>query len=373
MPTRTPSSIDFSRILGISETTAIGLSVCLPAAIFVAGDLILQRAGADAPLIFVLAAILFLPIVLTYCELAVGVPGSGSAYRIARSSGSATRAFGVGWLMLGGLIALAAVLIEEEARRISMMLDRLVDVPYSVVVFTVIVAVLAALNQWLVREDRWRTRTALVWIAGISFVGLLVWVLVLRPSDFATLPAISVDAHDLASLTMLAAGLWSIDLILNYRRVMRNPDRTTRNSVLLVWVGTAALGSVAAAIVVRYPSLLIEDELSRLGWADPRVEVIFNVSSVVLIWLGLSRVISRAVRLAGALELHGYIPALASGRPGSWRRQLSGLTLFTILLVPAAIFVSSKHLLEFSALAYLWATILTFLPHVRRPARGSLH
>ena len=126
---------------------------------------------------------------------------------------------------------------------------------------------------------------------------------------------------------------------------------------------------MAAAIVVRYPSLLIEDELSRLGWADPRVEVIFKISSVVLIWLGLSRIISRAVRLAGALELHGYIPALAPGRPGSWRRQLSGLSLITLLLVPAAIYISSRHLLEFSALAYLWATILTFFPHVRRPAR----
>ena len=266
-------------------------------------------------------------------------------------------------------MALAAVLIEEEARRISMMLEHLVDVPYPLVVFTVMVAFLAAVNQWLVREDRWRIRTALVWIAGISMVGLLVWVLILRPSDFATLPDASIDKHDLATLTLLAAGLWSIDLILNYRRVMRNPDRTTRSSSLLVWVGTAVLGTIAAAIVVRYPSLLVEDELSRLGWAEPRVEVMFRVSSVVLIWLGLSRIISRTVRLAGALELHGYLPALAPGKPGSWRRQLSGLSLITILLVPAAIFVSSTHLLEFSALAYLWATILTFLPHVRRPAR----
>ena len=196
MPRRTPSSIDFSRSLGVSETTAIGLSVCLPVAIFIAGDLILESAGADAPLLFALAAILFLPIILTYCELAVGVPGSASAYRIARASGSASRAFGVGWLMLGGLMALAAALIEEEARRFSMMLEHLVDVPYPLVVFTVMVAFLAAANQWLVREDRWRIRTALVWIAGISMVGLLMWVLILRPSDFATLPDASIDKHD---------------------------------------------------------------------------------------------------------------------------------------------------------------------------------
>ena len=121
--------------------------------------------------------------------------------------------------------------------------------------------------------------------------------------------------------------------------------------------------------MVRYPSLLIQGEVSRLGWADQRVEVVFRLLSILVIWLGMSRIISRAVRLSGALELHGYLPALAPGKPGSWRRQLAGLSLITVLLSLGAIFVSSSNLLEFSALLYLWATILTFLPHIRRRAR----
>ena len=225
MASRSPSSIDFSRVLGVSEVTAIGLSVALPIAIFICGDLVLEATGAKAPLIFVATAVLFLPIVLTYCEMAVGVPGSASAYRIARSSGSTPRAFVVGWLMLGGLVALAAALLAEEASRVFKILASFVDLPAPRVVFTMLIAVLAAFDQWLVREDRWRIRTALVWLVGIVLVGLFVWILVLRPRDFATLPEITVEAHDLATVTLLAAALWSIDLILNYRRLMRRPGQ----------------------------------------------------------------------------------------------------------------------------------------------------
>ncbi|MEJ2084146.1 MAG: DUF389 domain-containing protein [Acidobacteriota bacterium] len=349
---------------------AIGLSLSIPVAILIGGRLIVGATGVKSPLTFIAAAVLFLPIVLTYCELAVGVPGSASAYRIARSFGSPIGAFAVGWLMLGGLIALAAVLIAEESRRLVDLLERVMDTPDSAITVTVLlVALLTAINQWLLREEQWTIRTALVWFSGLSLVALLGWIVVSQPFDLASTPEMPLISRDLAGLTLLAAGLWSLDLILNYRRLMKDPDRTTRKSALFVWGGTMLIGALSAAVVIRYPSLLFSKDLGKLGWVDPRVGVGFQIACMVLIWLGLSKVISRTVRLAGVLELHGYLPALAPGKPGSWRRQLSGLSLITLLLVLAALFLSTEYLLELAAMSYLWATAVTFLPHVRRPSR----
>ena len=369
MPPRAPSAIEFSRVLGVAEAAGIGFSVSLPIALFIGGEIVLESAGAEAPLLFLLAAAIFLPIVLTYNELAVGQPGSGSAYRIARRLGSAPLSFAVGWLMLGGLIALASVMLFEEVRRIGLLLEPLIEIPYSKFVLTSLLALLAGLNQWLARDERWRFRTVLVWIPGLLLVGLMVWIVFLHPSDFSTLPPINVDQHDLAALTLMAAALWSIDLILNYRRQQKNPDRTSRNASILVWAGTALLCAAAAAVVVRYPSLLAEDELNRLGWADRRFDIVFAVSTIVLIWLGLSRVIARGVRLASTMELHGLLPALWAGQVGTLRRELLTLAHLVVILVPLSIFVSETHLIAMAAFTYLFATILTFLPYARSSAR----
>ena len=60
MPPRAPSTIEFSRVLGVAEVAAIGFSVSLPIALFIGGEIVLESAGAEAPLLFLLAAAIFL-------------------------------------------------------------------------------------------------------------------------------------------------------------------------------------------------------------------------------------------------------------------------------------------------------------------------
>lgn len=70
-------SAGFSRIFGLSNTVALGLSVSLDLGLTALSPFVWRLAGDDTPLVYAQATILFLPLILSYSERIQEAPGKG--------------------------------------------------------------------------------------------------------------------------------------------------------------------------------------------------------------------------------------------------------------------------------------------------------
>ena len=262
--------------------------------------LVLAISGQGAPWDFLYAGLLLLPIVLTFAELGADRPGSASPFQIGRSYGLVGATFLVAWFQLGGLVMASALLVVGVTERLGLLLTTLFGVRVEALWLAVIVVALAAANEWLSEDDRWRSRTVLVWAAAGANVGILLWVLATHPPERADLPTLDFGGHKLATVALLASGLWFVDLILNHRRQMRRPNRTLRTTLDGVWLGTALLAAAATSVVLRSPSFFLESRTEGISWGEARLEMLVTLVGLTLCWLGVSRLVSRTVRLTTA-------------------------------------------------------------------------
>ena len=208
----------------------------------------------------------------------------------------------------------------------------------------------------------------LVWVCVGIFIVILIWAGLRYPTGEASLPRLSFRGHDLTKVALLAVGLWFADMLLNHRRQMKRPDQTLKWSMIGVWVGTIILTMVTARIVMRSPSLLMEFWPERLSWGEQSLELLILVVGVLFLWVGLSRLVSRTVRLSGAMTADGFLPAMV---PEERRRSraLIALIVMGTLVVLAARWLPKAQLLATSAASFLLTTILVTVPYARRPAR----
>ncbi len=362
------SRVGFSRILGLRASLALGLSVSFGLILESGAGVVMAIAGDGVILALLLAAILYLPILLTYSELAAGKPGSASAYQISRSFGYRSLSFVVGWLMLSGLVSAMALLSVGLAKRFDVSVQSFFGVDVDHVLFLIAALVLGAINEWLTSEDRWRSRTVLVYLGLSAFVVVLVWASLTHPIEGVKLPRISFQGHDLTSVALLASGLWFADILLNHRRQMQRPDKILRRSMVGVWIGTLFLGAVAASLVLRSPSLLMEFWPAKISWGETRLEALLLLVGILFLWLGLSRIVSRTVRLTGAMARHGFLPALGAGRGRRVRALIALITLGTTTVLVAR-WVPPGQLVSIAAASFLLSTALVTFPHARRPER----
>ena len=361
-------AIGFSRILGVRDTVTLGLSLSIPLVVVVLHEAVFAAVGPAAPLAYVLAIVLYLPLILSYMELAAGRSGSASAYQLAGSFRSSGLAFTVGWLMLAGLISVAALLALAVAERMGVWLGHLFDVDVSDVWLVAAVVFLASANEWFSDIDRWRMRTVVVGLALALTVGVLIWGFVEHPPG-GELREVRLFGHDLTAVALLAAGLWSIDLLLNHRRQVRLPDKTLKSASLVVWITTGVLAVATTALAVRSPEIWLADWSEKVSWGETRLHLLGLVVSTSFCWIGLSRVVSRTVRLTGTLAQDGFLPQI--GQPGQLQRTRALVTLISMAVVLGIVswWVPDGLLMTLAAMTFLWVTVLVMVPYARRPAR----
>ena len=118
MKSDSTASVSFSRVMGLPDAAALGWCISL-GLLYVVGMPVFELSGSEAPLIYIVGAIIFLPIILSYAERASYAPRSGSPYEIARSGGSVPMVFATGWLILGGYICVGGLLTYAVVTRLS--------------------------------------------------------------------------------------------------------------------------------------------------------------------------------------------------------------------------------------------------------------
>jgi len=366
--TQRTHAIGFSRILGLRDSVALGLSLSIPLVLVVLHEAVFAKVGSTAPLAYALAILLYVPLILSYMELAAGRPGSASAYQIAGSYRNSGLTFAVGWLMLAGLTSVAALLAMAVAERLGVWARHLFDIDLNELWWLAAVILLASLNEWLSDIDRWRMRTVLITLLLGLAAGVVTWGFVMHPPG-GELRVTRLFGHDMTAIALLAAGMWSIDLLLNHRRQMQRPDATLKSASLIVWITTGVISVATTVLVVRSPEIWMADWSEKLSWGEIRLEILGLIASTTFCWVGLSRLLSRTVRLTGTMAHEGFLPQIS--KPGLSRRTraLATLTSLVAVLVVVSLWVPDDLLMRLAALTFLWVTVLVMVPYARRPER----
>src|SRR5262245_11791801 len=213
----TQDSVQFSRTQGIFSAIAVGGSIVLAVDVFIARARLVERTGDAAPLAFIIAAVLFLPIILSCAQRSSGAISSASFYFAARASGSAPRLFFTGWLMLGGYLTLGAIIAWATATRIDIGLQKIFGIDLGLPLITVVLIAAAFAKEIFSKAQFWRSRTIAFWICTVLLFALVIWAAVVQSRTGATIVRKEPLRHWLLAVSMLACTLWAIDIVLTYR------------------------------------------------------------------------------------------------------------------------------------------------------------
>lgn len=366
-------SVQFSRTQGVLQATALGGSLVLGIAIFVAGPQIVAQSGALAPLVFLVGALLYIPLILSCVQRGSGAISNAGFYSAARKSGSAFRLFFTVWMMLGGYLALGALLAYGAAIRLNVGLERVLgfDAGIEVTLFAIVAAIFA--KEILAKGDAWRSRTVVFWICVIFLCALIVWGIAAHYRAGGKIPKAPPLQHWLIAVSMLASTLWSIDIILNYRGQLRNPNRTAAWSLVTILCGAYLLGGLIAELALRQPSLLMQNWLAILTWKESRLELLILITGILLCGAGLLRVMTRITRLLGAMITDGALPSPHENLRAQSRMPNYYAALFSALLVYCALKFSATYLLLISGFGVLLSMVLYLHPMLKNAVSRDTH
>jgi amino acid transporter len=337
---------------------------------YVVGHSVLESSGSEAPLIYIVGAIIFLPIILSYAERAAYAPRSGSPYEMARASGSVS-AFATGWLIMGGYVCVGGLLTYVVVMRLSVGLKLFFNVKPEFYWLVVAVIGLSYINAIIAFRGGWRRRTILAWAAFLTLVGVLAWSYFHPPPAGAEALAQKRDfRHWLSEVALLTTGLWFIDLVLQQREQLKKPNRTVLRTFLIVWITSNLVSSVAAFIVLRYPDLRVQAWADELSLAQDRLELLILLSGIVLCWMGLSRILASSVKLTDAMTDDGFLPQWLEGVRDKLRGPFLSLTVFSIGIALVAIKGPVLLVAGAGALTFFWTTVVVMTPHARRSGKN---
>ncbi|MCG8347456.1 MAG: DUF389 domain-containing protein [Chloroflexales bacterium] len=358
------TTIRFSRTVGLVRAIAQGSSISIGLGVFILLNLFLPQGGWQTPGAYLAAMLLFVPLALTYAERAAVTPGSGGAFSIGRPGGATWRTYANGWLLLGGHLALIALLAWGAALYLDSSLERLLGVSIELRWLAPAMVILVALNDLIGTQGGWRLRTLIIYSSVLVLLGVASWLWFL-PAAAPTTRVSTGSINIIGMVALMAASLWGIQFVLDNRDEMRRPSRNMLPALLIPLVLSGIIGAVAAA-----------SELSFLGGIDPNatplmalvertnfagataLEAIYITTGLLISLIALDQAMVTMLHLSGAMARDGFLPKQFLRVSSSFGTPFFALQLFAVGGAIITAFVSILVLVGLVALAFLWMTAL---------------
>ncbi len=367
-------TIDFSRTISLPRLVAIGSSSTMSLGIFVLMGTFLNQTGPQTPSAYLVAALIFLPLVLTYAERASVLGGSGGIFSLVRASGVTWRTYASGWLMLGGQLALIALLGIGAALYLNMSIERLIGLSLDIHWLAPSLVILVAVNDLIGTRGRWRLRLLIVYgsIAFLLVLSFWGWFLPVDPTSRASFPS-SDSVNMLRVIALMAAGLWGINFVLDKRDEVVEPERNILPGLLIPLGLSAVLGSLAAFVELRTVGFLPADVLPLAKLAKQAssgnqfvLEAICVTFGLLISVVALDKAMVVMVRLMGTMVRDGFLPEQFLKISPALGTPLAALRFFAVVGALTAAFAPRSLLVGFVAISFLWVTALLNLPDVFR-------
>lgn len=361
-------TIGVTRTISLTRVVAMGSSITIGLGIFVLVGTFLQYAGIQTPSAYLIAMLVFLPIILSYAEQALVAPSSG-IYELIRDGGHSKRTYVGGWILIGGNLALIALIGWGAALYVNVTMYRLLGVSVNAHWLAPMMVMLVTVNDLLGTRGRWKLRIIVVYGSILLLLFISVRSLWLFPTPH--MPEIFVLTHDGDSIrlvhmiALMAASLWSVNFVLDKRDEMRNPRRQMIPALLLPLILSGSIG-----ILVTNAMLNSSDSL--LTNATPLAELAVYVSSegqivleatcvtlgLLICVIALDKTLVTMIRLTGNMVRDGFFPEWFLKISPVLGTPLAALYLFAVLSAVTAAFVPRFILIGFVAFAFLATTVL---------------
>jgi uncharacterized hydrophobic protein (TIGR00271 family) len=328
------STIRHSRYLGVPTLIAMGTNITVGIGIYLLIGSILQSMGYQTPMTYLLILLFFLPIILTLAERTPIIQDTGGIYDLTQARENVRRGFLNGWMLMGGLLGLGALLAVGTAEYFNSFLAQLFTSSESVELLTTIFVLLVALNQYLGTHAEWRKRRLLVFGSIVFLLTLLALALVRPPSGlegYVWLPA----GNEIDTIPYFAIGLWGIYFILERSDQLRSGRGNVISSLLAPLVILAVLGVLSAIVLLRFPLLIGSSKMPLLVLAQtfqPIFALVLVVIVGAMLLTGLNQVFTSIFLLAHEMTDDGLLPPTLMRVTGK-RDVPERLLLIVILMI----------------------------------------
>ncbi len=325
-------TVHLATIVAIGSLVTVGMTVY-----FFLGP-IFELSGTSTPSTYALTIFFFLPLALALAERSSVTPGRGGLFNLSRSSGSVPLAFTTGWLIIGGLLSLAALFAWEGGLALHELISLFSENEFDerwLAVSLILIAVLFTRSQTI---DVWRRRSALVYgaILLLATVIFAAWFAPLEvPSTWIYVPSSTLSL----SAPFISVSLWSMHFVLEQRDAVRRPRRQMAGAVYLPILVGGLAGAVVAATLLLFPALTYLDSLPILTLAQqihPLLALAVLFAMLGISFVGLKHSLLSLQRTSAAMVDDGFLPKQLLFGQHVWQRQsyiLAASTLITPLLV----------------------------------------
>lgn len=363
-------NICYIRTVGLLRAIAIGGSITVGLGIFVLFGLFLQKDGAQVWKAYLSAGIVFLPLVLTYAERALVVPGSGGIVSLVRASGSTWRTYASGWLLVGGHLTLIALLGWGGALYLNTSLERLLGYTIEMHWLAPAMVIVVALNDLIGTRNDWRMRVIVVYV-GILILPVLAGVAWFVPAaqgaggeglDFESMNLVRIIA-------LMGAMLWGLNFVLDKREALQSPERNTLPALLVPVLIAAIAGALVAFSFLRVASpadghaiplstMVMHTDMTTRAL----LEALSSTVGLLICLVALDKAMVILLRLVGAMARDGFFPETFVRIVPGFGTPVLALHLFASVSTLAAAFVPDLILVGFTALMFFWTTALIAIP-----------
>jgi amino acid transporter len=309
------AEVSLKRALTLSHAVLYGMGVTIGAGIYVLIGAAAARAGMQAPLAFLAAAILMGLTAASFAELGGRMPvAAGEAAYIRAAFGSDRLALAVGLLVIGIAVVAAAAISVGSAGYLGVF----VSLPEPILVGVVVLG-MGAIAAWGIKESvTFAAVMTLIEVGGLVF--LIAAGAVKEPDLVSRLPEMLPPANPAALVGLIGAAHLAVfafvgfEAVVNVAEELHAPQQTLPRAifltlalttllyVLVVWVALVAV-SPAELAAAKAPLALV---FERLTGASPRV---MSLIAVIATLNGVIVQIILAARVLYGLARHGTLPA----------------------------------------------------------------
>lgn len=326
---RIDHSMPLTSVIAVGSLVTVGLGIYL-----LIGP-VYSILGQQTPTQYVLTIFFSIPLVLALAERSSGTPGRGGLFNLSRSSGSVPLAFATGWLVVIGLVALAALFAWESGLAVSRILSLLFEIELDGRLLSVFLLLLVLLRVLSSDSDIWKRRKVFVFAALLLlfFMVVAAW---LAPVEIPTTWVYMPEYSALIVFPYLAVGLWSLHFVLDRRDELQRPRRRMLSALWLPVIIGGVSGMVAAATLLLYPTITYGFDLPLISLAlrlSPLLALLFLLAMFLFGLVGMNESFTSLTRLSQSLCGDGFLPRQL--RLFGHELQLPIYTrLFTIIIVP---------------------------------------
>jgi uncharacterized hydrophobic protein (TIGR00271 family) len=372
-------AIRFSRFLRSRWLIALGTSVTIGLGVFTLLGQVMQVTGIRASAAYGLAAVVFIPLLITIVERASAKPEGGWAFNLVRTDDSLFLSFFSGWLTFAGYLCLAALLSWGAGLHLNRLVEQFSGYVVEVRYLAIGLISLVVLNRLLTTRERWQSRTLII-VACILILLFIITREWISPGVDEKISVLLKTPSDILRIVAyLASTIWGISLILDHSDQIRRPERTMFSVLTVTLIGGLFVGFLAAGALVLYPGFVINNAMPLASLAAEKGElagVIYLVAGVLIALMALDRTLNSSLRLSGAMIRDGFFPQRLEtihsglGIPVRWMFVFALLSALVVIITPIGILVGVV------AFSILWVTAFIvgkdlFYPPARLPRERS--